>query len=136
MSSKNATQLSTLKALNLWYDVQVRALRELEFDLSARQSALLMHVYLQEGPHTIGSLAEHLQISKAAVCRAVDMLSIAKLLKRKKDEKDRRNVFIQRTIQGSVFLSDFADIIMQVAVPRGVDVGVSPFADKGIVVSF
>jgi DNA-binding MarR family transcriptional regulator len=122
VSKEQVPQLSTLKALDLWYDVQVRALQSFDVDLSARQSVILMHVYVQEGPHTIRSLSEKLHISKAAVCRAVDTLSIAKLLKRKKDEKDRRNVFVQRTIQGSVFLSDFADIIMQVAEPRGLKV--------------
>lgn len=126
--------LSTLKALHLWHDVMVRAMKEMEFDLSARQAAIMMRVYLQEGPHTVRSLAEGLDISKAAICRAIDMLSIAKLVKRKKDEKDRRNVFIQRTIQGSVFLSDFADIIMQIAEPRGVDVGVITPVDASPVV--
>ena len=123
-TEKKAPPLSTLKALHLWHDVMLKAMKDMDFDLSARQAGLVMHVYLREGPHTVRSLAEALGMSKAAVCRAVDTLSMAKLIKRKKDEADRRNVFIQRTVSGSVFLSDFADIIMKLAEPAGVDVGV------------
>jgi DNA-binding MarR family transcriptional regulator len=121
---EKAPPLSTLKALHLWHDVMLSAMKDLDFDLSARQAGLIMHVYLRAGPHTVRSLAEALGMSKAAVCRAVDTLSMAKLIKRKKDESDKRNVFIQRTVHGSVFLSDFADIIMKYAEPAGVDVGV------------
>lgn len=123
-SEKKESPLSTLKALHLWHDVMAEAMRTMAFDLTARQAALLMQVYIKAGPHTVRSLAESLSMSKAAVCRAVDTLSMEKLVKRKKDENDRRNVFIQRTVQGSVFLSDFADIIMRLAEPAGVDVGV------------
>ena len=47
------------------------------------------------------------------MCRAVDTLSIHDLLRRKKDEEDRRNVILQRTVNGSVFLRDFADLIVR-----------------------
>ena len=106
-------QLTTMTALNIWYSVSTKAMAELDFDLTPRQISLLLRVYLEEGPHTVKNLSEHMSISKAAVCRALDKLSIAKLLKRKKDEDDRRNIFIQRTMHGSVFLSDFADFIVQ-----------------------
>jgi len=53
-----------------------------------------------------------LNISKPAICRAVDALAALDLMRRKKDEDDRRNIFLQRTINGSVFLRDFADIIV------------------------
>ncbi len=105
--------MTTLEILAFWHKVVRRNLGELEHDLSGRQQALLLHVYIRPGPHTVRSLSRELNISKPAVCRAVDMLSGMNLLKRKKDEEDRRNVFIQRTIQGSVFLSDLSDILMQ-----------------------
>jgi len=104
--------LTTMTALNIWYNVSCKAMKELDFDLTPRQISLLLRVYLEEGPHTVKNLSENLDISKAAVCRALDKLSIAKLLKRKKDEQDRRNIFVQRTINGSVFLSDFSDFII------------------------
>ena len=106
-------ELTTLEALSLWHRVVTRSLKETKHDLSARQMGILLTVYIEKQQHTVKSLSEALGISKAAICRALDALSAIGLLKRKKDEEDGRNVFIQRTIQGSVFLSDFADIIIQ-----------------------
>ncbi len=105
--------LTTMQTLAFWQRVTARLLREIPQDLSTRQQAVLLAVYLEQGPHTIRSLSAGLGISKAAICRAIDTLSEAGLVKRKKDEEDRRNVFIQRTMNGSVFLSDLADIVMQ-----------------------
>ncbi len=107
----------THDVLKLWQRVITRSLRELPYDLSQRQIAVLLTVYMSAPPHTIRSLADQLQVSKPAICRAVDALSVLELLRRKKDEDDRRNVFLQRTVNGSVFLRDFADIIAQESTP-------------------
>ncbi|MBN8543133.1 MAG: MarR family transcriptional regulator [Alphaproteobacteria bacterium] len=103
----------TQEALKLWQRIVTRSLRELPYDLSQRQTAVLLTVYMVPAPHTIRNLAERLNISKPAVCRALDALSALDLIRRKKDEEDRRNVFIQRTVNGSVFLRDFADLMVQ-----------------------
>lgn len=100
------------EALKLWQRVITRSLRELPYDLSQRQIGVLLTVYMSPPPHTIRNLAEQLNVSKPAICRAVDALSALDLIRRKKDDDDRRNVFLQRTINGSVFLRDFADIIV------------------------
>jgi len=104
-----------LKALSFWHQVISRSLFEMPHDLSSRQSAILLHVYLNAFPHSIKSLSEELHISKPAVCRAIDVLEKAKFVKRVRDKDDKRNVLIQRTVKGSVFLSEFADIILSVA---------------------
>ena len=104
--------LTTQNALKLWQRVITRSLRELPYDLSQRQIGVLLTVYMTPPPHTIRSLSELLNISKPAICRAVDALAALDLMRRKKDEDDRRNIFLQRTINGSVFLRDFADIIV------------------------
>lgn len=103
----------TQDALKLWQRVITRSLRELPYDLSQRQIAVLLTVYMAPAPHTVRNLSERLNISKPATCRAIDALSALDLIRRKKDEEDRRNVFIQRTVNGSVFLRDFADLIVQ-----------------------
>lgn len=107
--------INTQNALKQWQRVITRSLRELPYDLSQRQLGVLLTVYMSPPPHTIRSLSELLDVSKPAICRAVDALSALDLIRRKKDEEDRRNVFLQRTINGSVFLRDFADIIVQEA---------------------
>lgn len=82
-------------------------------DLSARQMAVLLTVYMTEQPHTVRGLAEILNVSKPAITRAIDRLSEFGLARRKTDPCDRRSVVIQRTVKGSVYLAEFAEIISE-----------------------
>lgn len=84
-------------------------------DLSARQIAVLFTVYLDDKPHTVRGLAATLAISKPAITRALDRLCNDGLLRRKTDDNDRRSVLIQRTVKGSLFLTEFAETIREVA---------------------
>ena len=84
-------------------------------DLSARQMALLLTVYLTEPPHTVRGIAKTLNVSKPAITRALDQLTSLKLIRRQKDEADRRNVLIKRTEQGFVFLWKFSEVIVNAA---------------------
>lgn len=102
----------TMRALAFWHGVTATALRKMPLDLSARQTAVLLNVYLATQAQSIKSLSEDLGISKPAICRAIDALETAKLVKRSRDKSDKRNVHVQRTVKGSVFLSEFADIIL------------------------
>jgi DNA-binding MarR family transcriptional regulator len=101
-----------IKALGLWRAALVESVRQDGPDLSARQMAIMLQVYLVEPPHTVRGLASTLRISKPAVTRALDRLSVLGLLKRKRDTEDKRNVLLQRTVRGSVFLSDFAELVI------------------------
>lgn len=103
------------RLLALWHGVMMRAIVDEHPDLTARQLALLLHVYLTPPPHTVRGLAAELKISKPAVTRALDRLSAYQLLRRKRDETDKRNVLVQRTIAGSVYLRDFGDLAARVA---------------------
>lgn len=84
-------------------------------DLTTRQFALLLQVYLAPPPHTVRGLAEALNMSKPAVTRALDRLGGLGYLRRRTDAADRRSVLIQRTVKGSVFLRDFGDMAAEVA---------------------
>src|SRR5690606_31565120 len=84
-------------------------------DLSSRQFAIMFIVYLDPPPHTVRGLAATLGVSKPAITRALDTLGGLDLLKRMRDEADRRNVLVQRTAKGSAFMQDFAEIIMRSA---------------------
>lgn len=109
------TELTSMQALTLWHDVVLETVRRDSPDLSARQLAILLSVYLTPPPHTVRGLAAKLGVSKPAITRALDTMGQKALLKRRRDEQDRRNVLVQRTVQGSVFLSDLADIIIAAA---------------------
>lgn len=102
----------TMRALHFWHGINAAALRQLPLDLSARQSAVLLSVYLSPGPHSIKTLADALDISKPAICRAIDVLEQAKLVKRARDRNDKRNVMLARTPKGIGYLGEFAEIIL------------------------
>lgn len=108
-------ELTPKQALELWHRVSVAALRGEQPDLSARQFALLLQVYVASPPHTVRALARELAMSKPAVSRALDALGRLGLLRRKRDEADRRDVLVQRTVKGAVFLREFADLAGQAA---------------------
>ena len=108
-------ELSEIQALDLWRRAIVASVRIDAPDLSARQMALLLTVYLIPPHHTVRGLALALNISKPAVTRAIDRLSELGLVRRKPDENDRRSVHIQRTVKGSVFLREFGELVVHAA---------------------
>ena len=99
------------RALNLWRLATVAGVRRDGPDLTARQMAILLTAYLTPPPHTVRGLAESMNISKPAVTRALDRLGELGFLRRKVDEAYRRSVLVQRTVKGSVFLSEFAELV-------------------------
>ena len=110
-----SVDLKAVQALDLWRGAIVESVRRDAPDLSARQMALVLTVYLTSPPHTVRGLATALNISKPAITRALDRLSAYGLIRRKVDDTDRRSVLIQRTVKGSVFLREFGDIIVSAA---------------------
>jgi DNA-binding MarR family transcriptional regulator len=104
---------SPAQALDLWRQALAESVRRDTPDLSARQMALLLTVYLTAPPHTVRGLAATLNVSKPAITRALDRLGRLGLVRRKIDQADRRSVLVQRTVKGSVYLREFADIIAE-----------------------
>jgi DNA-binding MarR family transcriptional regulator len=103
------------QALRLWHDVSLATVRENGADLSPRQITVLLTVYLEPPPHTVRGLAEKLGVTKPAITRALDTMGELKLLGRKRDEADRRNVVVHRTVEGALFLERLADTIVDKA---------------------
>lgn len=101
----------TVESLHLWNRVITRGMQKSVRDLSTRQNAILLAVYLADYAQSVKSLSEGLGISKPAICRALDVLCHEGFLKRKRDDKDKRQMTLQRTIKGSVYLSEMAEII-------------------------
>ncbi len=106
-------ELKPNQALDWWRLAMVESVRRDAPDLSSRQIALLLTVYLTQPPHTVRGLAATLAVSKPAVTRALDRLGELGLVRRKQDETDRRSVLVQRTVKGSVFLTDFATLLIK-----------------------
>jgi DNA-binding MarR family transcriptional regulator len=106
-----ALYISAAQALRLWHAVNLHMVRDDEPDLSVRQMTILLTVYLEAPPHTVRDLARKLGVSKPVITRALDSMGKVELLSRRRDEKDRRNVLVQRTVRGALYLERLADII-------------------------
>jgi DNA-binding MarR family transcriptional regulator len=109
-SPGSSPSLQPAQALALWHRVLVTGLNRALPDLTTRQFALFLEVYLAPQPHTVRGLARTLNMSKPAVTRAVDRLEKLEFVRRKADEADKRSVLVQRSVKGSVFLREFADM--------------------------
>jgi len=103
--------LSPAQALRLWHDVGLAQVKDEAPDLSLRQMTILLTIYLEPPPHTVRGLAAKLSVSKPVITRALDAMGKLKLVNRRRDEKDMRNVLIQRTVEGSLFLERLADLV-------------------------
>jgi DNA-binding MarR family transcriptional regulator len=106
-----ASRMSHTVTLALWKDVTIASVSGSLPDLSARQTAVLMCVYLEEGPHTVRSLASRLNVTKAVISRAIDRLKSYEFILRADDPRDRRSIVLRRTPEGINYLRSFASII-------------------------
>ncbi len=97
--------------LSNWMQTLIDYVRSGKPDLTNRQMALLLLVYLTPGPHTVRGIAHGLGVSKPVVTRALNRLGSLGYLRRQRDEADRRNVFVARTDEGADFLDEFGGLI-------------------------
>ncbi len=97
--------------LHSWMRTLLSYVRSGDPDLTNRQMALLLLVYLKPGPHTVRGLAKALNVSKPVVTRALNRLGALGYLRRQRDDADRRNIFVAPTREGADFLEHFKSLI-------------------------
>jgi DNA-binding MarR family transcriptional regulator len=107
-----AVEMRPAQALKLWHDVTLDLVRGEQPDLSSRQMGLLLTVYLEPPPHTVRGLAHRLCVTKPVITRALDTLAKLHLTARRRDEADRRNVIVQRTVEGALLVERLADLVV------------------------
>ncbi len=107
--------LRPAQALKLYHDLSFALVRDEDFDLSARQISILLTVYLEPPPHTVRGLAAKLGVTKPVITRALDTMGRLQLLSRRRDEADRRNVIVQRTVKGALYVEKLGDLIVEKA---------------------
>jgi DNA-binding MarR family transcriptional regulator len=103
-----AEGLTSHEALSLWQATCLDLVRDDEVDLSLRQLAILLTIYLETPPHTVRGLAARLNVTKPVVTRALNALGARRLVERRRDATDRRNVLVQRTVDGALYLDRLA----------------------------
>lgn len=99
------------QSLSSWKNTLIDYVRSGEPDLTNRQMALLLLVYLDPGPHTVRGLARALNVSKPVVTRALNRLGTLGYLRRQRDDTDKRNIFVARTPEGAEFLAEFGHFL-------------------------
>ena len=110
-----AVELRPAQAIHLLRDFAMGLVTDGEPDLSARQLAILLTIYLDPPPHTVRGLAAHLGVTKPVITRALDSMGKLELVSRRRDETDRRNVVIQRTVKGSLYIEMLGDALSRKA---------------------
>jgi DNA-binding MarR family transcriptional regulator len=108
-----------MASLEMMRRVSEETLRTGPVDLTARQFTLLLTIFMRPGPHAVRDLAAALELPKPAVTRALDVLEKQGLVRRKRDQKDKRDVSIHRTVKGAVFLYDYGSSVVEYARETG-----------------
>jgi len=104
-------EISNEQALRFWHATMLGLVRDDDPDLSARQMAILLTIYLEPPPHTVKGLAAKLKVTKPVITRALDSMGHLDLVARRRDENDRRNVIVQRTVTGALHLERLGDLL-------------------------
>jgi DNA-binding MarR family transcriptional regulator len=107
-----AVELRASQALKLLQDFSLVVVTDGEPDLSARQLAVLLTIYLEPPPHTVRGLAARLKVTKPVITRALDTMGKLQLVARRRDDVDRRNVVIQRTPKGALAVERLGDVLI------------------------
>ena len=107
-----AISLRPSQALRLWQEVALDQVRDNDLDLTTRQMAILLIIYLDPPPHTVRGLAARLGVTKPVITRALDTMGTLKLVSRHRDEADRRNVLVRRTVEGALYVERFGDLVI------------------------
>jgi DNA-binding MarR family transcriptional regulator len=100
-----------MTSLEMMRRVAADAVRGAAADLTARQFALLLAIFLRPGPHAVRELSRVLELPKPAVTRALDVLERHGFVRRKRDRLDGRDVSVHRTVKGAVFLYDYGETV-------------------------
>lgn len=105
-------ELKPVQALTLLKTIALTQVRDGMHDLTTRQMAILLTIYLEPPPHTVRGLAAKLDVSKPVITRALDTMGALDLVSRHRDEKDRRNVLVKRTVGGALYVERLGDLVI------------------------
>ncbi|MFM2445397.1 MAG: hypothetical protein RJB09_2583 [Pseudomonadota bacterium] len=115
--------LKPSQGLDLLHDITLAMVRETKpdglADFTHRQLAILLTVYLERPPHTVRGLAHKLGVTKPVITRALDSMGKQAIIARRRDEADKRNVIIQRTVKGALYVEKLGDMVIRKAADIG-----------------
>ena len=110
-----AVEIRPAQAIKLLHDFSYALVTDRQPDLSPRQLTILLTIYLDPPPHSVRGLARKLKVTKPVITRALDTMGKLGLVARRRDETDRRNVVIQRTVKGALAVEHLGDLLVRTA---------------------
>jgi DNA-binding MarR family transcriptional regulator len=92
-----------------WHSLRnyIRQITAEQFEITVEQFHILRHIRM--GEKTVRDLALVKQISRPAISQSVDTLVNKGLIARQQDSQDRRNVYLELTVEGGVLLDTTYD---------------------------
>lgn len=110
-------ELTHEQSLHVLHDVALSVVHDVTpegmADISMRQLSVLLIIYLEAPPHTVRGLAEKLNVTKPVITRALNTMGQAGIVARRRDDADRRNVIVQRTVKGALYVEKLGDLVRQ-----------------------
>ncbi len=102
-----------MQELENLYPSILESIRSEQKDLTERQKGVLLTVYLDKDIQTVKSLSKLLGVSKAAISRAIDTLESYGLIRRFPDNRDKRSIIVNKTIQGKVYIDNWNESLVK-----------------------
>lgn len=92
-----------------WHSLRnyIRQITAEQFEITVEQFHILRHI--RKGEKTVSDLALVKQISRSAISQSVDALVNKGLIARQQDSQDRRNVYLELTVEGGALLDTTYD---------------------------
>jgi len=117
-TSPSAARAAADPMLHVLMGTMVASVRSDGPDLTARQLAVFLKVYLEPNiGHTVRGLAAVLNVAKPAITRALDRLEEFEFIKRETDSNDRRSVIARRTPTGSAYMRTLSGYMTEASKP-------------------
>ena len=103
------------RLLHVLRQTYIAEFRSKQPDLTLRQLAVVLRVYLTDERQTVRGLAAHLNISKSSIRRALNQFEKTGLAHQKIDLRDRRSVFVGRTVCGAAMVKRLGTTMVKAA---------------------
>ena len=92
------------RLLHILRETLLSEFRSQQPDLTLRQLAVALQVYLADETQTVRGLAAHLNVNKASISRGLDRLEEFDLAYRELNSRDRRSIIVGWTVRGAAMV--------------------------------
>mgnify|MGYP002151922648 CR=1 FL=1 len=80
-----------------------------------QRDAVILAEAVADCAHVYATTVRKRGVTKPVITRALDSMGKLELVSRRRDEQDRRNVLVQRTVKGALYLERLADLLGNLA---------------------